>query len=655
MLGGPLLAVAGGLLLAPPHDVAAAKTWLFVFLIITNGLGEVVSVPYGAWAVELTQDPNRRSLLFAIIGICGALGTVLAAVLSGALQAALGDAEAFKWIGYSSGAAGALAYIAVGLLVKESAAYVGRSHQAIIPAVRTCAENGQWLRMMAVLLASSLLNEITPLIVYALNYVLEVDGAAYMSIVVIVFMVAQLLSILSSTWLMLRFERRTVVLGGCAIIMLWTPLTFIAYMIKSPVLFFVSAFFFGYGIGIFGFTANVMVSDCVDLDEVLTGQRRESVYTSLTAIPGMVVGTMGSSIPLMALYAAGFVGGPGDLKNHLHAQNDSTLWVIKGITAFVPGVVALGVMLIVMPYKLTRSVNKRVVELAKRLRKAQGVEDKEVEDGDLGEALLQSQGAVDPVAAEEGDGDISSTPEDLSGLQLYFSYRDLRMMAAGWRWRFFGKYALAAALWAASTIMGFTAVGILLSKSTDNTTLANNMTLIIAAIATLASMGLLYEALRFPAIRQLLQLSKADVADWMAQRLARKRRLARLQAALLKPQPVTSAGSGVEGGDDDAMSAVMELAGGGAEEGDSSSGAALEPLPASELDLFLDMEDDEEGEEGVQGGAAAKLPPWLPLRVAFRLLCIHGPLLVITGFALFVVTNYDVWGATKDPSQIGSR
>lgn len=193
--------------------------------------------------------------------------------------------------------------------------------------------------------------------------------------------------------------------------------------------------------------------------------------------------------------------------------------------------------------------------------------------------------------------------------------------------------------------MGFTTVGILLGKSRDDTTVANNLTLIIAAVATFGSLGVLYEALRLSAMGHLWSLSKADVAGWLAQRAARKSRLSRLQSMLLSAGEVGT--EGVEG-ENAHLSAMLELSvvGGG------SSGAEGAQSPGGmggEEDGLLDVLED--GDDGEDVGAG--VPSWLPVRVFVRLAAIHGPLLTITGISLFVVTHYDVWGSTTAPTHIG--
>lgn len=107
--------------------------------------------------------------------------------------------------------------------------------------------------------------------------------------------------------------------------------------------------------------------------------------------------------------------------------------MIQGINCLIPAFVAIAVVIIVWPYKLTRRVNKRVVAFSARMRAAQGVSEGEVQDGTLEDALL----AGTPEEAEAGQDDAAGG-QDLSSLPLYFSHRDLRMLAAGWRWRFLG-------------------------------------------------------------------------------------------------------------------------------------------------------------------------------------------------------------------------
>jgi Na+/melibiose symporter-like transporter len=51
---------------------------------------------------------------------------------------------------------------------------------------------------------------------------------------------------------------------------------------------------------------NILAADCVDYDELLTGMKRASSYTSVTNLPYMFITIAGSSLPLALMSSLGF-------------------------------------------------------------------------------------------------------------------------------------------------------------------------------------------------------------------------------------------------------------------------------------------------------------------------------------------------------------
>mmetsp|Transcript_11384 Transcript_11384/g.39713 ORF Transcript_11384/g.39713 Transcript_11384/m.39713 type:complete len:729 (-) Transcript_11384:719-2905(-) len=542
-VGGPLFGVSLFFLLSPIGvSGRAASVWFLVWFCVYSAANDIVSVARGALGVEMTLDDASRTQLFGASIALGTFGLLLVAGLNPVLRGFLSAAGTMRVLGVFLGGGALLSLWAIVAKVRENPSAFKRTALPLIPGYRSCAQNRPWIIYMTSGAILSLMNEVTGMFAFVLQYVLHVDPNKYFAIAAGVYATCQLIGVPLMTWLAQRYGKLRIYRLSMILIVVYGVLCWLATLSASPWPFVASLGFYGASLAGLNVLSSVIQSDCVDYDELHTGKRRESTYGSLSNLPGKAASIAGRSVPLMVL---------GLLDYHKDAeQNANVLFALRFFVSGFPAVLALVAFLLFLRYPMTEEVHKAVVRAIRDRAAGRAVVDpltgKPVVltsivarvsapgvDGTAPKVLAAA--LTDAVSAEElgvgagsaGDADaegrIVLTPTEAKALEerqraedaspsmflLYFSRRDLRMLAGQWRKRFLLKFAASVGLWTLHLALFTVAAAQLFTAN-----LLNGAYLAVLG-AAVASVVLSYEVARFKGVRWMTAQPKARLAEYV--------------------------------------------------------------------------------------------------------------------------------------------
>lgn len=160
-----------------------------------------------------------------------------------------------------------------------------------------------------------------------------------------------------------RFEKHRAILMGVCLMAIGSVLTWWTFTPENPWLQLVNPFFFSVGISGFYSIMAAMLADVTDVDELVTGQRREGMFAAVMSLMGKMVASL---IPLLSAAMLTVSGFDPQLK---FDQDPDTFVKMRMLYAFAPLLLLVPGIIIAATYPLTRARMAEIkAELVKRRR-----------------------------------------------------------------------------------------------------------------------------------------------------------------------------------------------------------------------------------------------------------------------------------------------
>ncbi|HXZ86756.1 MAG TPA: MFS transporter, partial [Myxococcota bacterium] len=397
----------------------------------------IYEIPYLGLGAELTSDYHERSSLFGWRTGFLILGTMVASVLPGALEPALGPRGSISRIGGMFGIALVALFALMLVGVRERGPAVRHAPSSLVPGVRVALRNRPFMILLVTFVVASLPSAIPALLVpFYTDYVIDPPNTQ------------QTLSMFLGLYFLTAF--------------LCVPLWVAAARRLGKLQAWLASFGIGIsaGVGLFfagkgdvawvaflhvwagiAFGAGFLLvpsmqADVIDYDELYTGKRREAQFTAFWAMVPKFVAIPGAALPIALLAMMGYVPN--------QEQTPQVLLGIRVIYALVPAAFAAMAFFLARLYPIDEKVHAAIREgVAAHAR---------------GESALDPLlGCVVPPPSARG-----VDPETAWFLD-FFSPRELRAAVAGnaasVRGRVARKMAICAALFAAALALCFATVG----------------------------------------------------------------------------------------------------------------------------------------------------------------------------------------------------
>jgi GPH family glycoside/pentoside/hexuronide:cation symporter len=324
---------------APPSGLAGGwlAAWLGLGLIVLALSQAGLEVPRAALPVELSRRSADRTRMFALNGVATAVSSLAALTLGiGWLRTASEPRVAA--FGLAAGLA-ALCLVSVAWLVasvREPPENLGRGGASLLRSAGTALRNPFQQRLMLQgLLAALPMGSMSVLAPYLFQYTLERPNLteAYM----VAFFVPHLASVWLWVWLARRFAKLRLLIASLV-------LTAIAYLsmaavfgsaraepVPSPLLLLLAPILLGVAMGCDVVVPPAMRAEVVDYDELISGERKEGVYTAMSTLVFKLGNAISIALAGYALELSGFRRGAADQPE---AVGTAILWAVTLVPAF---------------------------------------------------------------------------------------------------------------------------------------------------------------------------------------------------------------------------------------------------------------------------------------------------------------------------------
>ncbi len=339
----------------------ALAAYLFFSTVLT-----MILIPYYALAPELTLDYNERSKLMSVRMVFATVATMASAIAPVlVVQHVESVHTAYLIIGVGFGLLFSLPFLAVFLFTRERTEFSETPRRSswkasIVEPLRIRSFRLILIMYLFTFVATDLILAIA---IYFMTYYLDLQESTSLAIGAI--LVVQVIAIPGYFLLSKRIgKRRTFIVSG--IVWVAAMLTSLAL---APGVGKLGLILFGgfVGLGTSGMLTMVwaMFMDVPDIDELLTGERREGVFSGIFTFARKAASALGLFLVSILLQIAGFKSPSMDVVDGVRTiveqeQSDSFVLVLRMVFAFLP-VVFIGIaMICAIRFPLTASLHARL-------------------------------------------------------------------------------------------------------------------------------------------------------------------------------------------------------------------------------------------------------------------------------------------------------
>lgn len=331
--------------------------WAIIWQILFRTFFTLGNIPYSSLSSEMTLDSNERSKLAAYRMFLGYGGALCVSVFTSTMMSAMG------WN------PNALGYFKVGIIFAIIAAIlfyfcfrntfeIQRSNHQKNPTI------GEALNMLKgnipfLLLAGFIVLGMSGVVIfyqslsYYFKYNLGQEGALGQGMLYL--FVFLMLSLPLWLQLSLRFGKRNTLISGCVIMLLGSLSFYLNPLISEDVFWiYFHMSVIGIGIGCAAFSFWAMLPDTVEFGEWKSGVRAESILFGLGLFFLKIGLGLGSFILGFLLNGIAYV--PNTV------QSSDTLTGIHQITTLAMALPALGIIILMLPYRLTAKSHQQILE-----------------------------------------------------------------------------------------------------------------------------------------------------------------------------------------------------------------------------------------------------------------------------------------------------
>ncbi|NBC28821.1 MAG: MFS transporter [Spirochaetes bacterium] len=388
MLAGILLVFASFVLLWYPSGLdteigrffIAVISYLFFSTIIT-----MVMIPYNALASELTLDYNERTSLSAFRIVFSSISSVVCAVLPLEIVSRFPtQSEGFVAMAIFFGVFFALPFLAVFFATKEREEF----QRSVSPfSFKTMLvepfRNSPFVKVLLMyVLAFVAIDILNSVVIYFMTHYLNRGGET--QYVLGTLLVAQLASIPGYTWLSRQTGKRAAYVVAVVLWLVTMPVSFLLGPGQASFWIYLFAAVVGVATGGIVVMLYSMFPDMPDVDELLTGRRREGIYSGLLTFTRKLASAIGVFGLSQALAIAGYAQPvekiiDGVPQNVPMPQTEGFILILRFIFGIAPLLFLGAALFVALKYPLSPDVHNRLKAF---LAARRGTDVEEVE-GDL--------------------------------------------------------------------------------------------------------------------------------------------------------------------------------------------------------------------------------------------------------------------------------
>ncbi|TVQ25898.1 MAG: MFS transporter [Spirochaetaceae bacterium] len=338
----------------------ALVTYLFFSTVIT-----MVMIPYNALASELTLDYGERSRLTAYRLAFSELSTIICALVPLLIiDAAASRAVGYPIMGLIFGLFFALPFLATFLTTSERPDFTARSTPAEWKAFAEPFRNRTFRRFILIFLFSfAAIDIVLAIIVFFVTHYLRIPHLT--NLLLGTLLIVQLVLLPLYYALSRRYSKIIALITGAVIwIIAMLSSLFLRPGLPIPV-YFVFAALVGSGTGGVIVMAYAIFPDIPDVDELVSGRRREGIFAGVQTFLRKLTGAFAVFLVGQAIDIAGYVSPTESMVNGaaqvvIAEQSQAFITVLRVVFAAVPIVFIFLTILISLRFPLSREVHGKL-------------------------------------------------------------------------------------------------------------------------------------------------------------------------------------------------------------------------------------------------------------------------------------------------------
>lgn len=355
----------------------AAFAYYLTAYVLFSTVYTMVWVPYNSIAAELTEDYDERTRLSFYRMVFSNLSGIVAAIAPKDLFEGVlfrGDpARAWLWVGIAFGLVFSLPYIVTLLTCRENPEFMalprkrfGSVKSFVTENFLVPFENRPFRYVMLMYLFGFMAQDaVLALAVYFLTYALGIPSM--MTLLVPVYGGLLVSLVLASKLAQRIGKRETFLVSG----ILWIgALILVLFMRPGMPVAVLYAFGLAFGVGLAGVQSMVfaMFPDVPDVDELVSGARREGLYSGIFALFRKAGGAFILFLVAALIGVAGYLPPIGDVKQ---AQTPAFVGSLMAIFVGLPALCVVLALFAAWRYPLTRERLDRIRRINAALRRGE--------------------------------------------------------------------------------------------------------------------------------------------------------------------------------------------------------------------------------------------------------------------------------------------
>lgn len=331
----PILLSFTLLWLVPPFSSQAGIFLFFLTVnILFNSVITMVMIPYNALIPELTGDYRERGSLTGFRMVFSNAASLAAAALPMLIVDAYTDpTTGYLVMAITFGAIFALPFIGVFLVSFERTGAVEKTRFNLWGDVAGTLANRTFRNLVGIYLPTFLaVDVVSAVMVYYLTYVLGRGGSMDVSIVLGLLLLSQTVFLPLYVKIASRWNKQVSYLSGTLIWIIFMPvLYFFGYETPFAVVLIFAALI-GAGTAGAGFSPWAMFPDVLDVDELVSGKRRQGIYSGVMTFLRKVSSALALAVVGLMIDLSGYIQ---DLPKTV-AQPGSFVNMVRFLVAFFP-------------------------------------------------------------------------------------------------------------------------------------------------------------------------------------------------------------------------------------------------------------------------------------------------------------------------------
>ncbi|MDC7233509.1 MAG: glycoside-pentoside-hexuronide (GPH):cation symporter [Spirochaetales bacterium] len=317
----------------PPESHLTVVYYTAAYILFSLAFTTVM-VPYAALAPELTNDYHERTSLISFRMAFSILGALTAAVVPKTLiDRAPSLSQGYVQMGLVFGILFIFIWLNLFFYMKgRESAPVHRDEEKFVPALLSALKNKAFLSLIGIYLFAFIVNDIlsTNFIYYLTYYLKKPD---LYTVIMGSLLIVAVLSLSAYVSLTKRVGKRKTFMIGTAYWMLILSGLFLLSDTVSSTVVIVFAILLGIGTGVSYAIPWSMLPEVIELDQVVTGKRREGLYSGVMTF----LRKLSSSVAVLAisflLEVSGYIS---STESASVEQPDSAILTIRLVISLLP-------------------------------------------------------------------------------------------------------------------------------------------------------------------------------------------------------------------------------------------------------------------------------------------------------------------------------